>query len=358
VRGVNKDRYRPIVVSLSQRSSITDDETKGDYWADRIRELEVEVIQLPRKRHKEFSRLIKLIKIFRQKKPYIIHTYLHSANSYGRIAALFANIAIIIASERSSYEIGKDKKRYEIYIDKLLAFFTSGIICNSHNTSKSLIERYSFNRDKVFTVHNGIKIDSFNKNSDSNNEKKLGLKIIGNVAHLTRPKNHKIFLEAVKIILQRYKGNNLEILVVGKGPLENDLKTYAYELGISKKVLFTGSRDDVPTLLQKMDIFVSSSDYEGLSNAIMEAMAAGLPCVVTDVGGNSELVVDGETGYIVPPNDPDALATKILYLLNDNSLVKKFGYAGQEVMRKEFSLGRMVRKTEKIYEELVRLQCK
>ena len=84
-------------------------------------------------------------------------------------------------------------------------------------------------------------------------------------------------------------------------------------------------------------------------------MAAGLPCVVTDVGGNSELVIDGKTGYIVPPYDPDALAYKVLHLLNNNRLAKKFGSAGQKLMRKEFSLEKMVMNTEKIYEELANI---
>ena len=109
VKGLNKDRFNPLVISLSQTSKTSDCVTKNDYMAHKIRDLSVTVIQLRRRGHLDLSRLINLIKIFRKYKPHIIHTYLSSANTYGRIAALFARIPIIIASERSSYEIGKNK---------------------------------------------------------------------------------------------------------------------------------------------------------------------------------------------------------------------------------------------------------
>lgn len=343
LKGINKYRYKPIVVSLTQ----------GGYWYERIRKLDIEIIQLPRIGHLDFSRLIKLVKLFRIKKPVIAHTFMFTANSYGRIAALIAGIPIIIASERSSYEIGKNKKRHEIYIDKLLASFTSGIICNSLNTSKLLTKNHSFKREKVYTVNNGIRIDKFSKKVDFEDQKKIALKVVGTVGNLTVPKNYPLFLDVARILLENYKNSDLKFLIVGEGHLKDELKKYSQDLGIDGKVIFTGSRDDVPILLLMMDIFVLSSNWEGLSNAITEAMASGLPCVVTDVGGNSELVIGGETGYLVPPNDPKELAQKISYLLKDSRLAKQMGRAGKERVLKKFSLRRMVRKTEKIYEKLI-----
>lgn len=356
LNGINKKKYKPIVVSLSQGSTITDDATMSDYWAKRIKGLGLEVIQLQRNKHREFSRIIKLIKILRREKPHIIHSYLTSANTYGRIAALFTRIPIIIASERSSYEVGVNKSKYGIYLDKMLSCFSSAIICNSHKASSMLINKHKYKNEKVHTIHNGIEIRIFSERYNQNKKINNGAKTIGMVANHSRVKNYKLFLDAVDIVISGSGNKDINILAVGDGPLKEESIEYSNKLGIKSKVKFVrATTDEIPKFLHRMDVFILSSNYEGLSNAIMEAMAAGLPCVVTDVGGNSELVIDGKTGYIVPPYDPDALAYKVLHLLNNNRLAKKFGSAGQKLMRKEFSLEKMVMNTEKIYEELANI---
>jgi hypothetical protein len=121
VRGINKKKFHPTVISLSH----------GGFWGEEIRKLGIEVIEIQRKKNREFSRLFNLIKLLRSIKPDIINTYMFSANSYGRIAAIISRIPIIIISERSLPDIGKDKNRYQIFIEKFLAAFTHAIICNS-----------------------------------------------------------------------------------------------------------------------------------------------------------------------------------------------------------------------------------
>ena len=341
MKGINRNRFTPVVVSL----------TKGGYWYERIKKLDIEIIQIPRIGHWDFSRLFKLIRILKENKPVLVHTLMFSANSYGRIAALIAGVPTIIASERSSYEIGKNKKRYETYIDRILAFYTSGIICNSRTTSTLLIKKYSFDRKIIYTVYNGIRADKFSQ-SETIDIKKIAPKVIGTVGNLTVPKNYKLFLNTAKVLLEEYNGDNLKFLIVGDGLLKDELKEYSQVIGVDDKVVFTGSRDDVPDLLHMMDVFVLSSNWEGLSNAVMEAMASGLPCVVTDVGGNSELVADGITGFVVPPNDSRKLAFKILYLLNDNQTATQLGRAGKNRINRDFSVGKMILETERIYSNL------
>lgn len=339
VKGLNKERFDPMVVSLSE----------GGYWADKIRKSGVELIELPRKQHAEFGRLFKLIRIFREKKPDIVHTYMYAANSYGRIAAILTRVPVIIASERNSAEIDKDKTRTEIYLDKLLAVFTSAIICNSSNAAKSLVNRYSFNDNKIFTIHNGIDSDKFSKRADFDNQRKLAKKVVGTVGRLYPQKNHQLFLDAARILVEKIEDEDLKFLIIGEGPLKDELKSYAKKLGIDGKVIFTGSRDDVPDLLPMMDVFALTSNWEGLSNAIMEAMASGLPCVVTDVGGNSELVVDGETGFVVPPNDPEILAQKVLYLLENEELAREMGERGRQIVENKFDIKQMVWQYSNLY---------
>ncbi|MGQ9570401.1 MAG: glycosyltransferase [Thermodesulfovibrionales bacterium] len=345
VRGIDKKRYYPIVISLSQ----------GGYWADEIRKLNIQVIEILRRKNKEFARLAKLIKLFKTIKPDIVHTFLFSANSYGRIAAILCRAPVIIASERSLPEIGEGKSKFQIYIDKLLALFSHGIICNTQKASEILVKKYSFNAKKVFTVYNGIDVSAFMTKGNNNKSKqnKISSKVVGTVGRLDPVKNHKLFLDVAKIILDSSKNNEVKFLIIGDGPLKRDLEEYAQKLGIADNVIFTGERTDIPALLKSMDVFVLTSYYEGMSNSIMEAMSAGLPVVATDVGGNSELVINGKTGFLCPLGDTYKLAERIIYLITNENEAKQIGENGEKRMTDDFGVERMVKQTELIYSKIL-----
>lgn len=342
VKGINKEIFEPIVISLSQNG----------YWTKEIKNLKIRVIEIQRRKNKELARLYKLIKLLQVTRPEIVHTYAYSANYYGRIAAIISGVPIIISSERNSVDIGTYKTRNQIYIDRLLSFFTHGIICNSYNASESLGNKYSFNKRKVFTVHNGINFADFSNRTKKFVPKKLGYKVVGTVGRLYPQKNHKLFLDISKIILDEYREKNVKFEIVGDGPLENELKNYSLELGIQDSVVFSGVREDIPNVLKGFDVFLMTSLYEGISNAIIEAMVMGLPVVVTDVGGNRELVIDDMTGFVCPSNDSKALAEKVLRLLNNGKVAVRMGNNGKKKILEEFNSEKMVRKTEEIYLKL------
>lgn len=346
VRGINKEKFFPVVISLSQ----------GGYWAKEIRDLNIQVIEIPRKKNKEFARLIKLIKLFTTIKPDIVHTYMFPANCYGRIAAIICKVPIIIASERNLPEIGKDKNLYKIFVDKLLVRFSHGIICNSYKASDLLINKYSFNKNKVFTVHNGINVSDFYKQRFSN-KNNLSPKVIGTIGRLYPQKNHRLFLDMAKAVLDKSENGNIKFVIVGEGPLKSELKNYSRKLDIENSVVFTGKRIDIPELLNNMYIFVMTSLYEGLSNTIMEAMLAGLPVVATDVGGNNELIVNGETGFLCTSNDAIALAEKIIGLINNEGKAKQMGGRGEKRIIDKFGIQRMIKETEGVYTKLLGKEC-
>ncbi|HYA14746.1 MAG TPA: glycosyltransferase, partial [Syntrophales bacterium] len=303
--------------------------------------------------NREFARLFKLIKLLKSLKPDIVHTYLFSANSYGRIASMFSGVPIIIASERNLPEIGMDKSLYQICLDRFLLFFSHGLICNSYKAAGSLVNKYFFDEKKVFTVHNGINIDEFWEKSSSHNICRIAPKVVGTVGRLWPQKNHKVFLDMAKKVLDRTKEKNVKFLIVGDGPLRNVLENYSKQLQIENNVTFTGERTDVPALLHGMDIFVMTSLYEGMSNAIMEAMLSGLPVVATAVGGNSELVIDGKTGFLYPPNDSGMIVEKVVSLINNEKMAKEMGDNGRKKISDEFGINKMLRETEKIYLKLL-----
>ncbi len=341
LKGINREMFNPIVISLSQ----------GGDWADELRQLEIQVVEIPRKRNKEFARLFKLIKLLKEIKPNIVHTFLFSANTYGRLASIITRVPIVIASERSLPDVGKDKSTFNMYVDKVLAFFSHAIICNSLKASEVLIKKYSFNPKRIITIYNGISCDAFTVLSTSQNQK-IARKVIGTVGSLYPIKNHKLFLDVAKIVIESYVDKSIKFLIIGKGPLRKDLFEYAQKLRIADSVVFAGERKDIPELLKNIDVFVMTSLHEGMSNAIMEAMIAGLPVVTTDVGGNSELVIEKKTGFMFPPNDASGLADKVTWLLNNESEAMQMGEIGKQRMLKEFGVERMIKETETTYLKL------
>ncbi|MFQ5772719.1 MAG: glycosyltransferase, partial [bacterium] len=280
------------------------------------------------------------------------------ANFYGRIAAIVNKVPIIIASERNLPDIGKDKNINQIFIDKLLALRTTAIICNSQIAAETLIKKYSYKRDKVFTVHNGInRIGISNEKQTLRKNAQMNRRIV-TVGWFRPQKNHRLFFDMAKLVLERSKNENLKFVLIGDGVLRHNLEKYSLRLGIERNIIFTGKRHKVLELLNYKDIFVLTSLYEGLCNSIMEAMMVGLPVVATDVGGNSELVIDGETGFLCPSNNADALADKVCYLLNNEYKAKSFGENGRLRILNEFGVDKMQKKTQDIYLNLLHKQNK
>jgi glycosyltransferase involved in cell wall biosynthesis len=142
-------------------------------------------------------------------------------------------------------------------------------------------------------------------------------------------------------------------VIAGAGPLRAELEANADALGVRDRVLFLGSRADTIELMAAFDVFVLPSVVEGMSNALLEAMAVGRPVVVTDVGGNPEVVVDGETGLVVPPADPDQLAASIVKLLEAPELAAEMGAAGRRRVLEHYQIDVMTRRIEELYEELL-----
>jgi len=341
VKNINKKKFSPMVISLSQ----------GGYWANEIRKLNIEVIELQRRRNKDFTRLFKLIKLLQAIKPDIVHTYAYSANYYGRVAAILTKVPIVFSSERNSVDIGTYKNRNHIFIDKFLSFFTQGIICNSYNASEALVKKYSFDRRIVFTVHNGINFADFLDRAKANDQRKIDNKdkVVGTVGRFYPQKNHKLFLDVSKIIIDKYGYKDIKFKILGDGPLKNELINYSEQLGIQNNVIFDGERGDILNVLKSFDILLMTSHYEGISNVIMEAMMMGLPVVATDVGGNRELVIDGETGFLCPLNNPSRIADMLHQLVNNEEEAIRMGENGKKRILNEFGIEKMIKKTENIY---------
>ena len=171
--------------------------------------------------------------------------------------------------------------------------------------------------------------------------------VVGTVANFTAKKDHAGLLAAIDQVREEIP--DVVLLLIGSGPLEADLRRQVTDRGLQDTVRFLGSRDDVATLLPGLDVFVLGSRYEGLPISLLEAMAAEVACVVTEVGGIPEAVTDGIEGRLVPPGDPQLLAAAIRDVLVDPVGRRSMAAAGLTRVQADFSIDRAVRRTEELY---------
>ncbi|GMA15460.1 glycosyltransferase family 1 protein (plasmid) [Deinococcus metallilatus] len=227
------------------------------------------------------------------------------------------------------------------------------LICVSEAARQSFLAA-GFPADKLRVVHNGI-APHLGAADRPGVRARLGLppdaQLVLTVARFSKQKGHRFLLEAVPAVLGRCP--RAHFVWAGTGPLLGRLRARVARLGLARRVHLVGQRDDIPDLMAAADVFVLPSLFEGLPLAVLEAMAAGLPVIGTDVCGTGEAVQDGFSGWLVPPADPAALARALLEALTRPDLAAQRAAAGRARFGHEFSAGRMAAETARLYEEVL-----
>ena len=220
---------------------------------------------------------------------------------------------------------------------------------------RELLIRDGIAKARVVTVHEGIDLAKVEAAPAAELHKELWLPheapLVGNVAALVPHKGQRYLVDAAQDVLRRQP--DARFLIAGEGELREALTHQIRQHRLEKHVILTGFRPDVLSVLKAFDVFVMSSVTEGLGTSVLDAMACGKPVVGTNAGGIPEVVADGETGFIVPPRDPAAMADAIVRLLDDPALRARMGAAGLARVRQQFSAERMAQQTAQIYEELL-----
>ena len=298
--------------------------------------------------------IIKLARLLRKEKPNIVHTHGYFASVIGRIAAKLAGISIVINHVHSTY--WEYKKRH-IFMEKILSALTHKIICCSKAVQDFVSDNEKINPSKTVIIYNGVDEEKFfvQKNTAAI-KAQLGINpqdpVVGTVSSLTKNKGHVHLFQAASLISNFCP--SARFLIVGDGILREELEEQIKDLNLGSHLILTGKRKNIPDLLSVMDIFVlPSCSREGLSISIIESMAAGKPVVATDVGGIPEAVEDGETGLLVPPRNPGALANAIIELLQNPGKAKAMGERGRTRLKEKFTSKRMLSELENLYEALI-----
>jgi glycosyltransferase involved in cell wall biosynthesis len=278
----------------------------------------------------------------------VIHGYQWRPALVGAIVGRLAGVSLVVASKRSL--TGKDAQARLAW--RLLGRGVDTIVVNAE--ALRLEGEAHGVRARWALVRNGVDLERFRITPPPHEARtRLGLDprrpVIGTIGRLEERKDHEHLLHVARAVLTRANGLRPQLLVVGDGPLRARLAAQAAALGVSESVVFTGSLADVRVPLAAMDVFVLPSRAEGLSNALLEAMAAGRPVVATAVGGTSEVLDAERTGVLVPPGDVDAMASAILGLLADATRARRIAGAAQRWVGDEFDARASVARLEHLY---------
>jgi len=282
----------------------------------------------------------------------LVHVNSYVPGNYARLAAALMQVPIVIDHWHGFTRFNVKRR----LICRLLGRFTDLSLAVSRGVRDYLVSQGGLDPAKVRVVANGVDVAAIDSARPGPLvRRELGLPesspVIGLVGRLDHwGKGHKELFEAMAILKERHP---VHALIVGGGRRIDEIKALAASLGLAGEVHFLGTRRDVPDLLNAMDIFVLPSYSEGVSLALLEAMAAGLPVIATAVGGLPEVVTDGENGLLIPPRDAEALATALARLLEASDFAKKLGQNARKHVREHFSLDRLGREINEIYEELV-----
>jgi len=335
----NLDRARldVTVISLS----------RGGAWAEALEDAGVKLLQLERHGRWEVKRLLDLVRLFRRLNPHVVYSFNYETNAYARIAGLFAGVPILMTGERGIY-----LKGLQIALERVLQRFTECVVTNADAIRRDLIERIGLPSTKVITIRNAVEVPA-QRGPEERNAARRALDVVsgdsvvvGTIARLWKVKNLELLLRAAEIVVKTEP--SVVFRIVGGGPEEIRLRREIGDRNLEHAVSLLGERPDASALLSGFDVFVLTSHSEGMPNTVMEAMAAGLPCICTDVGGCRELVSDDITGFLVPPGDPGALASRVVALARDARMRWQMGEAGRRTIESEFSIGRLVSRTEEL----------
>jgi glycosyltransferase involved in cell wall biosynthesis len=294
---------------------------------------------------------LRFARYLRRERAAIVQTHDFYTNVFGMIGAALARTPVRIAARR---EMAGTRTPAQLRAERAAYRLAGAVVANSHAAARQLSAE-GIPASKIVPIHNGLDLARLSPPA-SPSRASFGLPPDGPLVTLVANMNFELkdqgtFLRAAALVLKQIPG--AAFALAGTGRLEESWRRLAVELGIAPRIHFLGACARVPELLAVSTVGVLSSWAEGFSNAILEYMAAGLPVVATDAGGAREAVLDGETGYIVPPRQPEALAARLAGLLRDPDLARRLGQAGRRRVEAEFSCAAQLEKTLALFNRLL-----
>lgn len=286
---------------------------------------------------------VRLVGRLARRRPAAFHANLVASDScrHALLAATVARVPVIVATQHyGGMSTTLRRRRHRLALRGVQRF-----IAVSDDCADRLRASLGADASRVVVVHNGIALDRFEPSRTGRQSRTRDTVLT--VGRLDEKKGHRFLLDAMARL------PDLHLVLAGDGPERAALEARARDLGIDSRIAFVGWRDDVPALLSACDVFVLPSLAEGHPLSVLEAMAAARPVVASDVGGTREAVENGETGLLVPPADPVALADALHAVLGDPSRADAMGAAGRARVQRDFAAPIMARRVTQLYDELL-----
>ena len=344
INRIPEDRYRQAIICLD----------KSTNFARNISSPNVEIVELNKRPGKDVGCYFRFWKVLRRLRPDVVHT-----RNLGTIdlvyPALLAGVPYRIHGEHGwdMVDLHGENRKYRRLRRACVPFFQHVTTVSRHLRSW-LIDEIGVAPDKVTSIVNGVDTKRFSPTSFSKHERSAEF-VIGTVGRIVPVKDQMTLIRAFRRIVEDRDPNwpKLRLVIVGDGPLLEELRSVVESAGLDGLVELPGRDEMIPARLQAFDLFVLPSLNEGISNTILEAMATGLPCVATNVGGNPEIVSDGETGQLFPAGDIESLVSAIRRYLDSPELLHKHGARARQMAESMFSLDRMVEHYLTVYDAIL-----
>lgn len=337
-------RFTPSVVCIGG---------EGELFAD-LRAAGVEGTALNLRKWQAARALRELVSIIRRQRPDVVLVSGYNAETLGRIAARIAGVKHTIMWIHNASEITPRGVVHRT-VDRALIRWTSSYFGVAKVQRQFLVHERGYPADRIRIIHNGVDPELFDTNTDRRALAEFGFgkegPVVGILGSLRPEKDHTTFLRAARIVIDEMP--QARFLVIGDGERRAHLEALCSELRITPNVHFAGARADVARMLCAIDVFALTSTTECLPMALLEAMACARPAVCTAVGGVTEVIEEGETGYLVPPKDPAQLAARILRLLSDPLTARRMGRSGRQRVETEFGLDSSVEAAQQAIEDSV-----
>lgn len=339
---IDKNRFNIFLVILRDDGSLI----------TRLAGTGIKILHLKRKKFDPFT-LIEFIKIIKKENIHLLHIHQYASSNFGRLAGKIMRVPTILNIDDLNYNY----PWYQWIADRLLKWANDYVIAVSEAVKDSGTNVRVFDPNKIIVIPNAIStghLKHLDPKECSKLKKHWELKeeyqIVGTITRLHDVKGNDILLRAAKIVLQTLP--NTHFVIVGDGPLLEELLNIAKNLNIENSVFFTGYQEDVAGFLSIFDIKVISSNTEGFSFTRLEAMIMGKAVIATDVDGLKEILKHGENGLLVPPQNPEVMAEKIIYLLQNEQERKRLGANAFDESQK-FTMDAHMKMREAVYEKAI-----
>ena len=353
IKHLNKEKFNPFLFTTKDGLLLSEALSIGELTLKKSRYLERPINPL-----RDLLALIEIYSFIKKNNIEIVHTHSSKAGILGRLAARLAKVKIIVHTVHG-WSFNDCQLRpirlFFIWLERLAASFTNKLILVSNYDKQKGLDNRIGTENKYSLIHYGINYTEFNIR-EQNIRKELGIDtnelVVGMVSCFKPQKSPQDFIKLAFLVNRVLP--NTKFLLVGDGILRRLIESLIVKFNLQNCVILTGWRRDIPKILAVVDIFVLTSLWEGLPIAALEAMASGKPVVATCTGGIEDIIMEGNSGFLVPPRDINKMSKRLINLLKDETLRTQMGQNSRESLDSNFSLTKMIGENENLYEDLIK----